>query len=495
MPQSGPSFVYNDPAIGAIANNLGHALFGDPDKAAHSEYYRAHSDQAKATAADTRSKTDARGRAAAGLASLFQPADPGADPRATIQSRLAGVGGPMFEAGDNGAAQQLTALASLFMGLQPGGDSARNSLVLTGHAPDKNFAPDQATATANATRDSAAEFARTKYSSDSSAGAQRYSADSQASTSRANNADTNKTTIDVANIHEAGANKRDERAPVILGRDQELHGTRGAPTVKPTATGAPSSDSVKADGLSALFGPNPPDYSDDQRRALGLQVKEGAERDGRVIKLAPDQIAVDADGKMIAEGKPGNSVRAGAKPVRLGPYDTLVGPDGKVLHEGQKKPDAATKALKVDPKMLDAAEARIAEALGVDGSDLAKMVSQLSAPELEQYNTAVAKGFQDGGNIPGAVTGGANVLRQGFKVTPGRIWGHNIERIAPGAAPAPAAPAAPSPSIVPPAVAAPAQLQPPPADPAQRQKGATYQTPKGAMTWTGTGWVPAQPGA
>lgn len=52
-----------------------------------------------------------------------------------------------------------------------------------------------------------------------------------------------------------------------------------------------------------------------------------------------------------------------------------------------------------------------------------------------------------------------------------------------GAAPAPAAPPA--------AVAPAAGVAPPaPANPAQRVPGQTYQTGRGPMTWTGTGWVP-----
>lgn len=47
-------------------------------------------------------------------------------------------------------------------------------------------------------------------------------------------------------------------------------------------------------------------------------------------------------------------------------------------------------------------------------------------------------------------------------------------------------------SVEPPAAAAPAAVQPAPRNPAERVKNQTYNTPKGPMTWTGTGWLPAQ---
>ncbi|CUW38783.1 protein of unknown function [Magnetospirillum sp. XM-1] len=51
--------------------------------------------------------------------------------------------------------------------------------------------------------------------------------------------------------------------------------------------------------------------------------------------------------------------------------------------------------------------------------------------------------------------------------------------------------------ITPPAAAAPVKAPQQPAIPpmASRVKGKVYDTPRGPMTWTGTGWVPAAPGA
>lgn len=93
---------------------------------------------------------------------------------------------------------------------------------------------------------------------------------------------------------------------------------------------------------------------------------------------------------------------------------------------------------------------------------------------IRQYNEALGNGLVNGPAVP------APSAVPAFGNPGGRYHPDNPALRNPNAAPATAAPAS----------GAPASAAPVP-PPAQRQAGKTYPTPRGPMTWTGTGWLPA----
>jgi hypothetical protein len=175
---------------------------------------------------------------------------------------------------------------------------------------------------------------------------------------------------------------------------------------------------------------------------------------------------------------------------------------------GQRRPPTAAEAKPPppprpgdinSPKEVSEAEWNILNKIGAIASD-----GSIDPDFIAEFGDRIPSALAAIG-APGTNAGSAEATYlKALGIEPGSTWSRGgwfskpqLKRPAPkppspvvgavtGGAPAPAAPAAPGPR------AAPQQsVVPPPANPAERKAGAVYSTPKGMMTWTGTGWVPA----
>jgi hypothetical protein len=173
--------------------------------------------------------------------------------------------------------------------------------------------------------------------------------------------------------------------------------------------------------------------------------------------------------------------------------------------EGLRRPPTATEAAQTkpprpgdinSPKEVSEAEWNILNKLGAVDSD-----GKIDPDFMAEFGDRIPSALAAIG-APGTNAGSAEATYlKALGIEPGSTWSRGgwfskpqLKR------PAPKPPSAVVGAVTgggPPASgagprAAPQQsVVPPPANPAERKAGAVYSTPKGLMTWTGTGWVPA----
>ena len=144
------------------------------------------------------------------------------------------------------------------------------------------------------------------------------------------------------------------------------------------------------------------------------------------------------------------------------------------------------------PKEVSEAEWNILSKLGAVGSD-----GKIDPDFIAEFGDRMPGALSAIG-APGTSAGSAeSTYLKALGIEPGSTWERggwfskpqlNKPKSKIGAAVTSGPPPAPGTGAKP----APQQsVAPPPANPAERKAGTTYTTPKGLMTWTGTGWVPA----
>lgn len=162
----GQNLYYTNPYVGQIAQNLGAAIFGNPEVRMKQGLYESEADRNAASAANSRAEAglntekgrgvrlqnDATVGLPASLKNLYGAAYPDAD-----TGGLAGL----LTAGGGNAEQIAKGLQSLFATLRAAGspDQMRQSSVLQGGNPGVDFSPTGATADANQARDAASKLA------------------------------------------------------------------------------------------------------------------------------------------------------------------------------------------------------------------------------------------------------------------------------------------------------------------------------------------------
>lgn len=164
----------------------------------------------------------------------------------------------------------------------------------------------------------------------------------------------------------------------------------------------------------------------------------------------------------------------------------------------QPKTAKGTKMSKIAPKDLETINEQIAAQMGVSTKDVATLLSQMPAEDRALYNEAIAAGWGSGeesGNAAGAIAEGVRFLSGKTEMqNSGGISGlfGSTEL---GVKKPPAAPVVTPPPVASPAAQPAAGAMPPaPRNPADRKANTVYDTPKGPMFWTGTGWKPVVPG-
>jgi len=229
-----------------------------------------------------------------------------------------------------------------------------------------------------------------------------------------------------------------------------------------------------------------------------------AGRFGPIVNVQVDDmngpVTVPRFAGQISEGVHRVAPKAPTGGLRL---KAVVGADGGVEYvpeaDAVGRTPAALPKAPTPPKPVDERRIRtelnrqlgiLMDSKGVLAPDSAKPLNERDAAMAVARAAEIAR---ETGNVAEAVS--QVVYEMGDlkdETQPGRLWGENeTGRRIPSVPLAPARPRA----ITPAAPAAPAAAAPAAASavppPAQRQRGAVYQTPRGPMQWTGTGWVPA----
>ena len=456
------NFLYSDPAIAATAQNLGTMIFGNPDDQEARELRRAQAGLARANTIKAQQEAEAARAAAtarAGLGGVFRNIlfdDTAGPPTAE------GVGpAPVRVAPDVSRARAATALGDVAQAYpdKPGnlgdvmrtilalsGDDAlaRSGMVAGGATPGENFALTPERADAISARDAAESQSQAIAVENIRSGDRRYAADARASAPK-------KFKMGGKDLGEVEA-----RVAETLGVDLNAF-TEGIAQ-------------LPSEQQSAIYGAIRQGWDESEGNIAGA-VERGVGAARQFFQTTPAEPAglgnlfgMFADGPSIApRAQPEAPTTGGGN--KMPPLGTeVVGrtPEGRPII---KNPDGSFSSERTITIGVDGGFLNIPTMFG------GKEVSPDEAVEIMRRNNWVDPEtgrkmtlFPDEAAALAAASQRSNSLGRNGRP-----------------APAPAAPPAAAPASVPP--------------PAQRKKGTIYQTPKGPMIWTGTGWKPAGPNA
>ena len=391
---SGGSTTYADPSVGAIANNLGQAIFGNPADYARNAYYGAETRKSNQETYDLQDAQQSLVKASDAMRDpAFWIAPPGVDPANWAGQNAAKVIPDVVRASAKMNPQGTAEAAKTFMAMLESlrGDNAGGltSLNLQGRATDENTATTPAAQAQIAARNAGNALTRATAVANIDASAKRYGSDQQLKASE----------YDTLN------------RPVIVG---------------PGSTGYVS--------------PNSP-YSTDANKGVlsGSVTKDTAE--GSYLDRHPNILPSIFNPPV--KGLAGESLFAVPSDARFGSDATRVDVAPKTTQQKMPKLTGADNielqsdiAHSFDPDHMSGLER------DQQATNLGTITANLTPDELAEMNDQIAKEYQASNSLQAAGAAGASYLKSKLKVASGlsSLWGSRYSRIAP----APAAPAVPA---------------------------------------------------
>lgn len=382
MPIKTNSF-YSDPALGAGIENLGRAIFGDPETIIKGAVAKAQGNYYNARAAGAEVDTDRKVAAHNALRSIgtnigsaiFGPVEAGPNPDGsagvpTMRSReqiLAALPNVLNSAGV-AYADKPAALGDIFalIGAMSGDDAlARQGMVATGKTPGKDFAlsPERA---------------------DNIRG-QEYGHGTN-----------------LENLRQAGANSRNTYTT-----DQNRAGAYDREVLQQTGA-MERAQMVDERSLAAIFDPN-------SNQAVWSTKKD-------------------------AVGKPAASVTAQKDRYVVSPNENDDGFSYRPVKPGLPAPTPAGERPKNPPKMtvndMGGIETRIAEALAISKDQWGDMIASLDPTDRAGLSTTISNAWAtSGGSATDAIAAGQKYLTDRYDIAKGKVYGINVGK-KPGKEPA-----------------------------------------------------------